>query len=63
MIQQRHARESKQPLRIVNGVDSPGDVVDAGRDENQAMKFASPYQQRNYERTVCRPSMTSGVMR
>jgi len=41
MIQRRHFRKAKQPLRIVNAVNAPGDVVNAGGDENQTMKFAT----------------------
>ena len=45
MIQRRQAHEAKQPLRIVNGVDSPGDVINSRRDENEAMKFSAAYAQ------------------
>jgi hypothetical protein len=41
MVQQRHAGEAKQPLRIVNGVNSPGKVVDSRRNEYEAMKLSS----------------------
>ena len=41
MIQRWQSGKSKQPLRIINRVDSPGDVVNSGGYEDETMKFSA----------------------
>src|SRR6185295_3188266 len=41
MVERRHAGESERPLRIERREDPPGDVVDAGREERDAVEPAA----------------------
>lgn len=45
MIQRRQSGKSKEPLRIVNRMDSPCDVVDSGGYEDETMKSAAADEQ------------------
>jgi hypothetical protein len=38
MIQERHAGETEEPLRIERRIDSPANVVETGGDENCPVK-------------------------
>ena len=41
MIQRRQTCESKQPLRIVDGMNAPSDVVNSGGQKYESVKFAA----------------------
>ena len=45
MIQRWQSGKAKQPLWIVNRVNTPGDVVDSGREKYETVKFAAAYAQ------------------